>query len=169
MAAWDPSEGWDALRNTTQAVYVLLHCIRSTLSGQSRLTSSQTDSMLAWGRQELSRVHEWLRGLEWTGLHKDCVANSGDAGAILAFPHIASRYLIKNIINPLIDLCSMPEGLALVSAELVSTIEHTWSAGRLAYPNFANEEVEFVWCNSGLNHIDSRLEELKALVGGCPA
>ncbi|TFK86562.1 hypothetical protein K466DRAFT_587126 [Polyporus arcularius HHB13444] len=169
MAAWDPSRGWKSFRNTMQAVYVLLHCIRAAVSGQSQLTSSQTDAMLGWGQQELFRVQEWLRGFEWVGLHKGCLAISGDAAAVLAFPHIASRYLIKNIINPLIDLCSMPGGLALVSAELVSTIEHTWSSGRLAYPNLANEEAGFVWCDSGLNHIDSRLEELKALVGGCPA
>ncbi|RDX45086.1 hypothetical protein OH76DRAFT_1408356 [Lentinus brumalis] len=125
MAAWDPSGGFLSYRDTTKAIYVLLHCIRATISGQTRLTSSQADAMLTWGRQELFRVQGWLHGLEWTGLHKGCLAIYGDAASILAFPHVASHFLVEMIINPLITLCSTPGGLALVSEELVSAVEHT--------------------------------------------
>ncbi len=167
MTDWDPSQGFLSYRDTTKAVYVLIHCVRATISGKSRLTSSQTDAMLTWGQQELSRVQEWLRGLEWAGLHKGCLAIHGGAAAVLAFPHIASHFLVEMIINPLLTLCSMPGGLALVSQELVSAVEHTWSAARLAYPDaMPDANTGFVW-SSGLDRIDSRLAELKAVVGQC--
>ncbi len=170
MAAWDPSQGFLSYRDTTQAVYVLLHCIRATISGQSRLTSSQTAAMLAWGQQELAHLHEWLRDLEWTGLHTGCLAIAGDAAAILSFPHIASHYLVEMIIDPLITLYAMPGGLALVSGseELVSTLERTWAAARLVYPDFVDEKAGFVW-SSGLDRIDIRLAELRAAVTSCPS
>ncbi len=168
MAAWDPSRGWASFRNTTQAVCVLLHCVRATVSGQSQLTSSQTDAMLAWGQKEIYHLQEWLRALEWTGLHKGCLAIVADAAEALVFPHTASHHLIKMIIKPLITLCSMPGGRALVSPELVSTIERTWSAARQTYPNAAEVDRGFVWC-SGLDRIDSQLAELKAAAGQCPA
>ncbi|TFK77566.1 hypothetical protein K466DRAFT_608027 [Polyporus arcularius HHB13444] len=169
MAAWDPSQGFPSYRDTTQAVYVLLHIVRATISGQSQLTSSQSDAMFAWGQQELTRLREWLRGLEWTGLHKGCLAKSGNAAESIAFPHIASHYLIKMVLNPLIRLCSMPGGRAVVSRELVSAIEHAWSAARLAYPDPVHVDIGFVW-SSGLARIDSRLTELKAanVVNGRP-
>ncbi len=163
IAVWDPSLGFGTFRDRTQAVYVLLHIVRATISGQSRLTASQTDAMLAWGQKELTRAHEWLHGLDWTGLHKGCLIRSGNAGEVLAFPHIASHYLIKMIINPLIRLCSIPGGLAVVSGELVSAVEHTWSAAQLAYPDLVDADIGFVW-SSGLARIDSRLAQLKALV-----
>ncbi|RDX45140.1 hypothetical protein OH76DRAFT_1022365 [Lentinus brumalis] len=162
MAAWDPSQGWVSYRDTMKAVSVLLHIIRATISGQSRLTSSQTDAILAWGQHELPCVDEWLRGLQWTGLHKGCVTRSTDAAAVLAFPHIAAHCLIKMIINPLITLCSMPGGRALVSGELVAALEHTWSAARLAYPDAVDVNIGFVWA-SGLDKIDARLVELRAV------
>ncbi len=166
MAAWDPSEGFPRYRDTTQVVYVLFHIVRATISGKSQLTASQTDAMLAWGQQEIKRLREWLGGLEWTGLHKGCLVMSGNAAESIAFPHIASHYLIKMVINPSITLCSMPGGLALVSRELVAAIEHTWSAARLAYPNAVDVDIGFVWA-SGLDRIDPQLAELKAVVGQC--
>lgn len=164
MAAWNPSLGWVSYRDTTKAISVLLHIIRATISGQSRLTSSQSDAILAWGQQELTRVAEWLRGLEWTGLHKGCVLYCTDAAEVLAFPHLASYCLTKLITKPLIALCSMPGGRALVSGELVSTIELAWSAVQRAYPDRVDASIGFVW-SSGLDRIDSQLAELKAVVG----
>ncbi|KAI0718785.1 hypothetical protein C8T65DRAFT_638113 [Cerioporus squamosus] len=163
MAAWDPSLGFLSFRDTTQAVYVLLHCVWAIISGRSQLSPSQTDMFLLWGQQQLSRVHQWLRDLEWRGLHKGCLAVSGDAAAVLAFPHIASRYLVHTLIDPLIALCSMPGGLPVISEELVSTIEHTWASARLAYPHSADADAAFVWCTE-LDRIDARLRELRAII-----
>ncbi|TFK93326.1 hypothetical protein K466DRAFT_581042 [Polyporus arcularius HHB13444] len=59
------------------------------------------------------------------------------------------------IIDPLIALCSTPDGLAMVSEELVSTIEHTWFAAQLAYPDRVDVGIGFVWA-SGLFQIDTR-------------
>lgn len=160
MAAWDPSLNFESMRDTFQAVFVLLHCVRATVSGQSRLTPSQTEAMLSWGQQQLSRVHQWLRDLEWRGLHKGSLAVSGDAAAILAFPHIASHYMVNTLIDPLIALCSMPGGLPLIPAELVSAVEQTWASARLAYPHAASAQAGFVWITK-LDRIDARLAELR--------
>ncbi len=163
MDAWDPSLGFASFRDTMQAVYVLLHYVRATISGESRLSPSQTSAMLAWGQQQLSRLQQWLRSLEWNGLHKGCVAVPGDPAAVLAFPHVASRYLVRNLIDPLIALCSMPGGRALVSPELVSAIEHIWTSARLAYPHAADADARIVWCTA-LDRINGRLAELTAML-----
>ncbi len=162
MAAWDPSKGFLSFRDIAQASYVLLHCVRATVSGQSQLSASQTAEMLAWGQRQLPRLHKWLRDLEWTGLHKGGLAIPGDAAAVLSFPHIASHQLVRNIIDPLIALCSLPGGHELVSGELVSTVERAWSSARVAYPDSVNEDSAFVW-SSGLDQIDARLVELKRI------
>ena len=164
MNSWDPSVGFLSFRDTTQAIYILLHCIRATTSGQSHLSPAQTDAMLAWGRQHLSRLHIWLRDLSWAGLHKGCLATPGDAAAILSFPHIASHHLIINIIDPLIALGSTPDGRGLISEELISAIQSTWSSACLAYPDQLASGAAFLWC-SGLDMIDTRLMELRAIHG----
>ncbi len=162
MAAWDASLGFVSFRDTIQAVFILLHYVRATISGQSRLSPSETSAMLAWGQQQLSRLHQWVRDLEWNGLHKGCISGPGDPAAVLAFPHIASHYLVQNLIDPLITVCSMRGGRALVSAELVSAIEHTWVSARLAYPRSADADAQIVWCTA-LDSIDARLAELRAI------
>lgn len=163
VAGWDPSAGFLSFRDTTQAIWVLLHCIRATIDGCSQLTPSQTDAMLVWGKRQLFRLQQWLRGLEWTGLHKGCLAISGDGAAILAFPHIASHLLVMNVIDPVIALGSIPGGRELVTSDLVFAIEQAWSRARLAYPDFAPRDAGFVW-SSGLEGIDSRLAELCAVL-----
>ena len=165
MAAWDPSQGFRSFRDTSQAIFVLLHCIRTTLSGHSSLTVSQTHEMRKWGQQQLLRIHQWLRDLEWNGLHDGCLAIPGNAASVLAFPHIASHFFVQMIVNPLIVMCASPGGSVLVSKELVSTIEHTWSSARSTYPESVGCNVAFIWC-TGLAVIEDRLRELSAAVNG---
>ena len=160
MTTWDPSLGFVSFRNTTRAIAILLHCICAAISTKSKLTPSQVDTILRWGKQQLARVHVWLQSLEWTGLHQGCLATSRGAAAVLAFPHIASHHLVRMIIEPLTALCSMPGGCALVSEELVSSVEHMWSSARLAYPDSVNPDASFVWC-TGLDCIEMSLRELR--------
>ncbi|RPD61518.1 hypothetical protein L227DRAFT_546481 [Lentinus tigrinus ALCF2SS1-6] len=162
MAAWDPSQGFISLRDATQAISMLVHCIRATISGRSQLSPVQADAMLAWGKEQLPRLHQWLRDLSWTGLHKGCLALSGHTAQVLAFRHIASHLLVANVIDPLIALGSMQGGRELVSKELIVTIEHAWLRACLAYPDFAPLDAIYVW-SSGLDQIDSRLTELCAI------
>ncbi len=166
---WDPSQGWKALKGFTAAAYVLLHLIRATVSGHASLSPSQTDALLVWGRDRLSSVHHHLRNLDWNGLHKGCLSISGDAACIVAFPHIASEYLVKDIIDPLITLCAIPRGRDLVSEDLVSAVEEAWAAVQVAYPDAVDpvRGAALVWC-SGLDRIDSRLKELRATATGRP-
>ena len=164
MAAWDPSLGFCSFRDTTQAAYVLLHCIRATVSGHSQLSPAETDALLAWGQREIPRLHQWLRNLEWSGLHTGCLAITADLAATLVFPHVASKFLVRNIINPLIALCSEPGGLAFVCKDLVSDVKHAWHSALLAYPDSVNSDAAFVWCTA-LDQIESRLERLQTLVG----
>ncbi|RPD58371.1 hypothetical protein L227DRAFT_654762 [Lentinus tigrinus ALCF2SS1-6] len=162
MAAWDPSQGFVSFRDTTQAGFVLIHCIQATISGHSRLSSLQADAMLAWGKAQLPRLCQWFRDLSWTGLHKGCLAISGPAAQVLAFRHIASHLLVENIIDPLITVGSMQGGRELVSKELIVTVKHAWLRACLAYPDYAPRRATFVWL-SGLDQIDSRLAELCAV------
>ena len=86
------------------------------------------------------------------------------AAPIIAFPHIASQYLTLHVVDPLIALCSTRPGVELVFRELVSAVEHAWQFARVEYPDVADIKcVDFVWC-SGMDRIDGRLAELKALV-----
>ena len=163
MAGWDPSQGFLSFRDTTMAIWVMLHCVRATVSGCSQLSSSQTKATLAWGKTQLGRLRQWLSDLDWTGLHHGCLAIPGGAAAVLAFPHIASDLLVANVINPVVALRSMPGGRELVTSELVYAIEHAWIRGRLAYRDSAPRDGGFVW-SSGLDRIDSRLAELCALL-----
>ena len=165
MAAWDPSQGFRSFRDTTQAIFVLLHCVSATLSGRSSLTVSQTREMREWGQQQLWRIHQWLRDLEWIGLHDGCLAIPGDAASILAFPHIASHFLVQMIVNPLIAMSALPGGSVLVSKELVSTIELAWSTARSMYPESVGCDAAFIWC-TGMAVIEERLRELSAMVNG---
>ncbi len=167
MAAWDPSVGFVSFSDTTQAIYVLLHCIRATMSDQSQLSPSQADAMLAWGRDELARLHRWLCDLEWSGLHRGCLSIPGDTAAILTFPHVASDLLGRDIVDPLIALVSLPGGLTMVSGELVSAVESSWSAAWLAYPQSADPDAPYLWC-SGLDSIDTRLAQLRAAISTHP-
>lgn len=163
LESWVPT-GFKALQGYTAAIYVLLHCLRETLSGRSQLTEAQREVLLAWGRDTIPWVTQWIRDLRWQGLHKGCVALSGDAVGALAFPHIASNYLLIDIIDPLIALCSTPGGPELISAEFISAVERTWSRAQAAYPNPIDEVqgAAFVWC-SGLDSIDAKLRELRTI------
>ena len=163
MAAWDPSLGFVAFRDAIMAIYVLVHCVSATVSGRSRLSSSQGDAMLEWGQKQLTHLRQWLRDIQWTGLHKGCVARSGDAAPIVAFPHVVSHYLVKDVVEPLISLGGNPEGLKLVTEDLVSAVEQAWSLAQLAYPDVVDRDAGFLWC-SGLDRIEARLAELKAMV-----
>ncbi len=165
---WDPSQGLRAFQGFMGATYVLLHCIHATVSGDAELSPSQTDALLAWGRVRLSGLHHRLKSFNWNGLHKGCLrAISGDAVSILVFPHIASDYLVKDIIDPLIALCSTPRGQELVSEELVSAVEEVWAAAQVAYPDAVDpiRGAHLVWC-SGLDRIDSRLADLRVAAIG---
>ncbi|KAI0718768.1 hypothetical protein C8T65DRAFT_638029 [Cerioporus squamosus] len=169
LESWNPSRGFKAFQSHTAAIYVLLHCVRETVSEQSQLTPTQTEGMLAWGRDGLARVLRWLRELEWQGLHKGCLAVSGNVAGAVAFLHIASSHLIMDIIDPLLALSSTPEGLKLISEELISVVKHTWSSAQAAYPNPIDitQGADLVWC-SGLDTIDAKLMELRAVVTGTP-
>ena len=163
LASWNP-QGFEAFQDYTAAIYVLLHCVRETISGRSQLTPTQAKVLIAWSRDMLPRVIRWLRDLQWQGLHKGCLAVSGDSAGALAFPHIASNYLIIDVIDPLIALCSTPGGPELISAEFISAVERTWSRAQAAYPNPIDEVqgAAFVWC-TGLDSIDAKLRELRAV------
>ncbi|TFK86560.1 hypothetical protein K466DRAFT_587125 [Polyporus arcularius HHB13444] len=169
LESWDPSRGFKALQSHTAAIYVLLHCLRETISGRSQLTPTQTDAMLAWGQDTLSRAVQWLRDLEWQGLHNGCLAVLGDAAGVVVFPHIASSHLIMDIIDPLLALSSTPGGLTLISGELISVVENAWSSAQAAYPNPIDiiQGAGLVWC-SGLDTIDMKLLELRATISGHP-
>ena len=124
--------------------------------------------MREWGQQQLLRIHQWLRVLEWTGLHDGCLAIPGDAASILAFPHIASHFFVQMIVEPLIAMSALPGGSVLVSKELVSTIELAWSSARLIYPESVGCDAAFIWC-TGMAVIEERLRELEGLVPGAGA
>ena len=119
--------------------------------------------MLEWGQKQLSHLPQWLRDIQWTGLHRGCVARSGDAAPIVAFPHVVSHYLVKDVVEPLISLGGNPEGLKLVTEDLVSAVEQAWSLAQLTYPDVVDRDAGFLWC-SGLDRIEPRLAELKAMV-----
>ena len=164
MAAWNPSRGFPAFQDAMMAVYVLLHCLLAAASGRSQLSSSQNQAVLAWGHTQLSRIQEWVRNLQWTGLHKGCVALSGDEASIVAFQHIASDTIVRDMIDPLLALCSVSlHGDQLVTEALVSSIEHAWHAAQLVYPRVAERSAGFVW-SSGLDRIDARFKELRTAI-----
>ncbi|RDX45106.1 hypothetical protein OH76DRAFT_1408377 [Lentinus brumalis] len=158
--------GFEGYRKLSAAIHSILQCIYVSVSGRAQLSPTQTDAMLLWGRQSITRICQWLRDLEWRGLHAECLARSrpGDPNLVLAFPHIASGYLVRYTIDPLLDVCSTTRGLALVPEDLVRTVEHAWSSAQLIYPaRVGVDDVDFIWC-SGLEVIDARLAELRAAV-----
>ncbi len=166
MTMWDPS--WKGLKKYLSAVHCLLRCIDETASGRSRLDLLQEKAILSWGREGLSRFHQWLRDLEWYGLHAGCIRSKvalPDSIYATTFPHIASDYFVTNVVDPLITLCSTVRGRELVSEELVSAVEFAWISARVAYPNVieGNEGARHIWC-SGLDRIDARLAVLRAAV-----
>ncbi len=166
LTSWNPS--WRALQNYLSAVHCLLKCIDETASGRSKLDPSQEEDILSWGGEALSRVHQWLRDLEWHGLHVGCLRGTvalADSIYAATFPHIASYYFVTDVVDPLIDLCSTARGRDLVTKELVSAVESAWSSARVAYPDAMNpsEGAKYIWC-SGLDRIDARLVVLRAAV-----
>ena len=171
LSSWDYSGGWDGFMHYVIAVHWLLHRVHVVISGRSRLSPAQTETMLALGQKEISRVCERLREFRWQGLHAGCVSGTqpGERTCILTFPHLASEYFITQVINPVIVLCSTAQGLEMVTnGDLVSCIQLAWSSARLAYPH-AMEIVDgshsgFIWC-SGLDRIDEKLEALRVVVG----
>ncbi|KAI0683740.1 hypothetical protein C8T65DRAFT_836921 [Cerioporus squamosus] len=175
LTSWNPSDGWKGLKYYLNAVHGLLHCIDETVSGRSQLSPTQEDAMLSWAREGLCRLRRWLRDLEWKGLHAGCIGHRArtplaDSVYIVTFPHIASHYLVKDVIDPLMALCSTVRGRELVSHELVSAVQCAWQSARLAYPD-ASEKTEgamYIWC-SGLDCIDARLAELsRSFFGDSP-
>ncbi|RPD54885.1 hypothetical protein L226DRAFT_81346 [Lentinus tigrinus ALCF2SS1-7] len=171
LASWDTSRGFEELQFHTTAIFALLHGVRHVVSAQSQLTPSQTEVLLEWGRGRLSYLVRWLRDWDsWQGLHKGCVTISADGICAMTFPHIASNYLITDVIDPLISLCSTPGGVELVSEELISAVERAWSSVQVAYPNPIDivQGEEFVWC-SGLDSIDAKLTELRTTYTGARA
>ncbi|KAI0718800.1 hypothetical protein C8T65DRAFT_638167 [Cerioporus squamosus] len=161
---------FEGFREDSIVIYSLLQCIHQVASGRAQLSPAQTHRMLAWGRETLPRIQQRLHELEWRGSHVGCLSCSAGSETSLAFPHIASGYLVKYIIDPLLDVCSTKPGLDLVSKELVDVVEWVWSSVQVAYPiRVTMDDVGFIWC-SGLEVIDARLAELRAaVVGRIPA
>ncbi len=145
-------------------VHCLLHYVDEVASGRSKLSPSQEQVTLAWSREALWRLHQWLRNLEWYGLHAKCIGGKSprpDSVYVATFPHVASHYFLKGLINPLIALRSTARGRELVSDELVSAVESAWHSARLAYPNAIDrsEGATYIWC-TGLDQIEARLADL---------
>ena len=168
LATWNPSDAWNGLKLYLNAVHCALHCIEESTSGRSHLSPSQEEDIVAWGCERLSRLCLWLRDLEWTGLHVGCIGGNTprpDAVYVATFPYVASHYFVKDVVDPLIELCSTTRGNELVSKDLASAVEHAWSSARLAYPNAIglDEGRMYIWC-TGLDRIDGRLAELRRVV-----
>lgn len=149
-------------------VHCLLRCIDEVASERSKLSPSQEQHILRWARDGLSRFHRWLRDMEWYGLHAGCIGGRTqlpDSVHIATFPYIASHYFVKDVVDPLIGLCSTVRGRELVSAELVSAVECAWVSAREAYPDAIDPDkgAVYIWC-SGLDRIDTKLAELREAV-----
>ncbi|KAI0718801.1 hypothetical protein C8T65DRAFT_827467 [Cerioporus squamosus] len=171
LSSWNASDGWPGLMRYLKAVHCLLHYVEEMASGRSKLSPSQAQVLLAWGREALSRLQQWLRDLEWYGLHAECIGGTSlraDHVYAATFPHVASHYFLEGVLNPLIALRSTAYGRNMVSRELVSAGESAWYSARVAYPDAIdrNEGALYIW-RSGLDRIDARLTELREAVV-CP-
>ncbi len=162
-----PCEDFWALKAKLLSIHGVLRSIHHVSSGCAQLSSAQNDTMIAWSRQVLLHIHHSLRELAWTDLSVDCVSPTpGDLRSTLAYPHYASGYLVRDVIDPLLDICSTQPGLELVPEGIVSTLQSAWSSIQLTYPG-QMIDIDVVYIRfSGLEVIDARLAELRAAVVG---
>ncbi|KAI0718789.1 hypothetical protein C8T65DRAFT_737132 [Cerioporus squamosus] len=147
LTSWNPSDGWPGYMQYMKAVHCLLHYIDETASGRSELSPSQEQVLLTWGREALFRLRQWLRDLEWYGLHAKCIRSKtslADSVYAATFPHCASHYFVKGVVDPLIALRSTAYGRELVSQELASAVESAWMSARVAYPNAIDHILVFL-------------------------